>query len=423
MAMLTNWAGNLAYSATALYRPSTVEELQEQVAARASFRVLGSRHSFSAIADTPDALISFEHLNRVVSLDRERRTVTVEAGIRYGELCRWLNGEGFALHNMASLPHISVAGACATATHGSGDKNGNLATAVVGLELVTTDGELVRLSREDDAELLGGAVVGLGCVGVVARLTLAVEPAFVMCQTVYEGLDLDQLESRFDTVTGAAYSVSVFTDWCHTGRTQLWLKRRLAPDHADELERELFGAQAATSPRHPIIELPAQSCTEQLGVAGPWNERLPHFRLEFTPSAGEELQSEYFVPRARAAEAIAAMRELGPTLAPHLMISELRTIAADELWMSPCYRQDSLGIHFTWVQNWPAVSEVLPLVEARLVPLGACPHFGKLFTMAPGDVQARYGRLPEFRRLAARYDPQGKLRNAFVDAYIFDEAA
>jgi xylitol oxidase len=357
-----------------------------------------------------------------VSLDRERRTVTVEAGIRYGELCRWLNGEGFALHNMASLPHISVAGACATATHGSGDRNGNLATAVVGLELVTTEGDLVQLSQEQDAELLRGAAVGLGCVGVVARLTLAVEPAFDMRQVVYEGLALDQLESRFDAIMGAAYSVSVFTDWRHTERTQLWLKRRVAPGEADTLERELFGARAATSPRNPIIEMPAGNCTAQLGVIGPWNERLPHFRLEFTPSAGEELQSEYFVPRSRAAEAVRAMRELGPTIAALLLISEVRTIAADALWMSPCYQQDRVGIHFTWVKDWAAVEEVLPLVEAQLAPLGAVPHVGKLFTMPAASIQAHYSQLPAFRRLAERYDPRRKLRNAFAKTYVFDDA-
>lgn len=416
MGTLTNWAGNYTYGAARVHRPESVEQLQELVAGGRRLRALGSRHSFNAIADTPGDLIALERLNRVVALDRERGTVTVEGGIRYGELCHWLNGEGLALHNMASLPHISVAGACATATHGSGDRSGNLATAVAGLELVAAGGELVRLSREEDAERLRGAVVGLGCVGVAARLTLDVEPAFTMSQEMYEGLTLDRVEADLEAIMGLAYSVSVFTDWCNDARTQLLVKRRAADAPC---EGELFGARPAREPRHPILERPADNCTQQLGVAGPWNERLPHFRLEFTPSAGEELQSEYFVPRARAAEAVRLMRELGPQIAPHLQISELRSIAADDLWMSPCYRQDSVGVHFTWVKDWPAVRGLLPLLEARLAPLGARPHWGKLFVTPPAELRERCERLPEFRRLAQELDPEGKLRNPFVDAYIF----
>lgn len=419
METLTNWAGNLTYSATAIHRPASVEELQELVASTPALRLLGSRHSFNAIADTPAALIALAGLNRVVGLDRTRATVTIEGGVRYGELCRWLESEGFALHNMASLPHISVAGACATATHGSGIRNGNLATPVVGLELVRSDGELVRLSREQHGEQLAGAVVGLGCAGAVARLTLAVEPAFAMRQVVYEGLPLDLVEAQFDVVLGSAYSVSVFTDWCSDARTQLFLKERVAAGSDDPIARELFGATLATGRRHPIGELSAESCTEQQGIVGPWNERLPHFRLEFTPSAGEELQSEYFVPRARAGEAVAILRALGPRVAPLLLVSEIRTIAADNLWMSPCYGQDCVGLHFTWKKDWPAVRALLPLIEARLAPLEVRPHWGKLFTMEPAEVQARYARLPDFRRLAESLDPAGKLRNPFVERYIF----
>jgi xylitol oxidase len=418
MEALTNWAGSFTYSAARLHRPGSFDELRELIVASEKLRILGTRHSFNTIADTPEDLISLERLNQVVSLDQAAHTVTVEAGIRYGELSRWLQGEGFALRNLASLPHISVAGACATATHGSGDKNSNLATAVAALELITADGETVTLTRERDGELRG-AVVGLGSVGVVARLTLEVVPSFILRQDRYQGLALGQLEANFDAIMGSAYSVSCFTDWCNDERTNVIVKRHLPSGEAGEVATELFGARRAERPQHPIEDMPIDNLTDQHGLPGPWHERLPHFRLEATPSSGEELQSEYFVPRSRAAEAVRALRELGPQVAPQLLIAEVRSIAADELWMSPCYRQDSVGLHFTWRKNWPAVRELLPLVEARLEPLGARPHWGKLFTMAPATLQARYERLGDFRQLLERYDPQGKLRNPFVEQYIW----
>jgi xylitol oxidase len=418
MAALVNWAGNYAYSAARVHRPGSVEELQELVAACRKLRVLGTRHSFNGIADTPEDLVSLERLNQVAALDPAARTVTVEAGIRYGELARWLHGQGFALRNMASLPHISVAGACATATHGSGDGNGNLSTAVRALGLVTGDGRRLTLTAEADGEALRGAVVGLGAAGVVTHLTLEVVPAFMMRQDRYLGLGLDELEARLEAVMGLAYSVSVFTDWLGAERTDVLVKRRLDGGEGAVAD-ELFGARRSERPRHPIEGMPADNHTDQHGTAGPWHERLPHFRLEATPSKGDELQSEYFVPRARAAEAVRALRELGPLVAPQLYISEIRSIAGDELWMSPAYRQDSVGLHFTWKNNWPAVRELLPLLEERLAPLGARPHWGKLFAMAPGELRARYERLDDFRALLARLDPEGKLRNPFIDAYVF----
>ena len=132
-----NWAGNYAYSATRWHYPTTVEQLQERVSQGRKLRVLGSRHSFNDIADSPEDLISLEHFDHIEPVDPERRTVTIAGGVRYGQLCRQLHREGYALPNLASLPHISVAGACATATHGSGDRNGNLATTVREMELVT----------------------------------------------------------------------------------------------------------------------------------------------------------------------------------------------------------------------------------------------------------------------------------------------
>ena len=415
----SNWAGNYTYRAANLHKPESIERIQELVSRSNKVKALGTRHSFNDIADSPGDLISLEHFDHVLELDREQHAVTVEAGIRYGQLCHWLHHQGFALHNLASLPHISVAGACATATHGSGGKYGNLATAVSELELITADGELIRFSRHSNPEEFQGAVVALGGLGIVTKLTLEIQPTFDMRQDIFENLPLSQLEDHFDELVSRAYSVSLFTDWRDEVFNQVWLKRRLPVDVSFALEPELFGAKPATRPLHPIASLSAEHCTEQLGVAGPWHERLPHFRMDFIPSSGEELQAEYFVPYQQAHAALRAIAQIREHIAPLLHTSEVRMIAADDLWMSPCYQQDCVSIHFTWKKDWPGVSQVLPLIEERLAPFGARPHWGKLFTMPAKQVQSLYVRLTEFRALLQKYDPQGKFRNAFLDKYIF----
>jgi xylitol oxidase len=418
----SNWAGNYTYRAVRVHKPETIAQIQELVSRGNKLKALGTRHSFNDIADSPDDLISLERFDQVLALDREQHTVTVGAGIRYGQLCPWLHREGFALHNLASLPHISVAGACATATHGSGGQHGNLATAVAAMELITADGELIVFSRKHEPGQFEGAVVGLGGLGIVTKLTLDILPTFEMRQDVYENLPLAQLEDHFDELVASAYSVSLFTDWRNATFNQVWLKRRVSMDAPFELEPELFGAKPATHALHPIASLSAEPCTEQMGIAGPWYERLPHFRMDFTPSSGEELQSEYFVPRQHAIAAFHAIDQIREYIAPNLQISEIRFIAADDLWMSPCYGQDCVSIHFTWKKDWPAVSKVLPLIEERLAPFHARPHWGKLFTMHPEHLQSLYAKLPEFRELLQRYDPHSKFRNAFLDKYIFGQS-
>ena len=415
----TNWAGNYVYGAAQIHRPKTIEQLQEHVNQSSKLKALGTRHSFNDIADSAGDLISLEHFNKILDLDRKNHTVTVEAGVRYGELGGWLHERGYALHNLASLPHISIAGACATGTHGSGDQHGNLATAVGSVEMVTADGEIILLSREQHPEHFYGAVVGLGGLGVVTKLTLDISPTFEMRQDVYENLPFAELKDHFDELSSSAYSVSLFTDWRNATFNQLWLKNNVTMESAFNLQPTLFRATLAKSHLHPIPNLSAENCTEQMGMAGPWHERMPHFRMDFTPSSGQELQSEYLIPRQHAFVAFQAIDQLREHIAPLLQISEVRTIAADNLWMSPCYHQDSIGIHFTWKQDWPAVSQLLPRIEDALAPFNARPHWGKLFTMDPKHLQSLYEKVSEFQELLRHYDPQGKFRNTFLDKYIF----
>ncbi len=418
MANEWNWAGNYKYGASELYVPDSVEQIQEWVARSDKVKVLGTRHSFNGIADTDGSHLSLAKLNRVVGLDRDNSTVTVEAGIRYGELCGYLHEHGYALHNLASLPHISVAGACATATHGSGDGNASLSAAVREMELVAANGETVALSRGKPGGSFDGAVVGLGGLGVVTKLTLDIVPSFEVSQVVYENLPLAQLERHVDEIYSSGYSVSLFTNWQDAAINQIWLKRKAAGGPAVPFEPELHGAKLATQPLHPVPGNTAHNCSEQMGVPGPWHERLAHFKMEFTPSAGEELQSEYFVPRDQVYEAIAALADLRERIAPLVYVSEVRTIAEDELWLSPCYKQRSAGIHFTWKRDWDAVRQVLPLIESKLERFRARPHWAKLFTMEPSQVRPLYRKLPDFRELLVRFDPEGKFSNAFLERYI-----
>jgi xylitol oxidase len=413
-----NWAGNITYSTDRVHSPATVDEVCAVVKSCTKVRALGTRHSFNTIADSNQNQISLQHLDEI-AVDDKAKTVTVGGGLKYGQLAPVIEARGFALHNLASLPHISVAGAIATATHGSGIHNGNLATAVAALELVTADGKVIQLSREKNGEQLNGAIVGLGALGVVRRVTLNLQTTFQVAQTVYQNLSFDQLQHNFDAIFGSGYSVSLFTDWQKHRATQVWIKRRLATGDKNEWPPEFFGAKRATEKLHPIEGHPAESCTEQQGIPGPWYERLPHFKMNFTPSSGRELQTEYFVPRERGYEAILAVEKLRDRITPHLFVTELRTIAADDLWMSMAYQRPSLAIHFTWKPEWPEVRQILPLIEAQLAPFAPRPHWGKLFTMPPARLQAQYARLAEFKELARRYDPEGKFRNDFLSANLY----
>jgi len=414
---LKNWAGNIEYSTDHVHYPRSAEEVQALVKGLPKYRALGTRHCFNRIADSNAHLISTRDLNKVISLDTNAHTVTVEGGIKYGELAPYLDEKGYALHNLASLPHISVAGSITTATHGSGVGNGNLATAVTALELITASGEVKHFSKEKDGDTFHGAVIGLGALGIITRVTLAIQPRFLVRQHVYEQLPVAQLKNNFEKILSAGYSVSLFTDWTTDSVNEVWIKSRV--DEKAAPAGELYGARAATKNLHPIAANSAENCTEQMGVPGPWHERLPHFKMGFTPSNGEELQAEYFVPLRHGMEAFSAVARLGRQISPHLFISEVRTIAADQLWMSPCRDQDSLAIHFTWKPDWPAVSKLLPIIEKELAPFNARPHWGKLFTMSPAVLQRHYEKLADFKNLAATCAPEGRLRNEFIGHLLY----
>jgi xylitol oxidase len=363
------------------------------------------------MADSPGAQVTLAGMPAEVSVDSARSVARVAAGLSYAEIAARLDARGFALRNLASLPHISVAGACATATHGSGAANQNLAAAVAGLTLVRPAGDLVELTGDD------GAAVHLGALGVVVSLDLELVPSFDLSQRVYEDLPLDNLDDHFADLMTSAYSVSLFTDWRAPRLTQLWFKHDpgLPPPVTGE---PWFTATAALSARNPVPGASPEACTEQLGVPGRWYERLPHFRPEFRPSAGDELQSEYLLPVAHAVPALHALDEIRDRLAPVLRICEVRVVAADSRWLSTCYQRDSVAFHFTWIADSAAVLPVVTDLERQLAPFAPRPHWGKVFTTPPEEVRSSYERLPDFLALTRRLDPTAKFRNPYTTRYL-----
>ncbi|MEM7333275.1 MAG: D-arabinono-1,4-lactone oxidase [Chloroflexota bacterium] len=417
MEQAKNWAGNIVYQATAVKYPTSIAELQEIVRQTPKLRVLGTRHSFNRIADTTAVHISLDKLPAKIDFNHQEKTVTVSGNLRYGDLCLAVAAEGYALHNMASLPHISVVGAIGTATHGSGSQNGNLATAVTALTLINAAGDLIELSRQRNGAQFDGMVVHLGNLGVIVHVTLVLLPTFSMRQFVYTNLPFEKVTTNFQTVMSSAYSVSLFTDWRGETINQLWLKERVDSRSALPQER-FFDGVLAKRPYHPIDTAPAESCTEQMGVVGAWFERLPHFRMDFTPSFGEELQSEYFVPIESGAAALRAIHQIRDKIAPQLFISEIRTVAADGLWLSPCYQQDSAAIHFTWKPNLSEVYKILPEIERALLPFRVRPHWGKLFDLSGKYLHHIYPKLEDYRALIKQFDQKGKFQNAFIQEHI-----
>ena len=394
-------------------RPTSAAEVAARVRGDATALALGSAHSFSTVAVTPG--LHVETMGLPADVRVEGNTVSVGAGTTYAELGRELHARGRALAAMASLPHITVGGAISTGTHGSGDSIGTLSSAVTGLEIVTADGEIRWVRRGVDADFPGW-VVALGALGIVTRVELEVEPTYDVAQTVFAGLDLDVVESDFDAVFSAATSVSVFTRWRPEPDAQLWLKRRV--------DREggwpggpAFGATERAAPLHPLEQLDPVHCNPQLGQPGPWHERLPHFHADFTPSAGDEIQAEYLLPRARAVEAIRALRTLHAVITPLLHVTEIRTMRADDLWLSPAYGRDTVGIHFTWHRD-ERIYDVLPAIEEIVMPLGARPHWGKVSRATPEHVRAAFPRWDDFAALVRVVDSAGKFRSPFVTGLL-----
>jgi alditol oxidase len=413
---MQNWAANFTFTAKRLHLPTSIGEVQRIVATSPNIRAVGARHSFNGIADSGVDQIDLGRIDPDIVIDRERMSVTVGGGISYGDLAAFLHREGFALHNLASLPQITVAGAIATATHGSGDGNQALSSAVVGLEMVVGDGSVRRVEAgEVDFD---GMVVGLGAFGIVTRVRLKIQPTFDIRQDAFVDLPWDELIARFDAISSAAYSFSIFTKWSGPSANRIWLKRRIGTGAA---EAELSRLVLKSGPPYsvPAREENPLALLNPFGLAGPWSERLTHTPRDLAPLPAEQIQSEYLIPRPQFANAVAILRSMAGRVDPLLVASEIRTVATDQLWLSPFYRQDTVALHFTWKKEREAVDAVTRDLEAALIPLGAKPHWGKLIHADAATLAPLYPRMADFRALAMRHDSEGKFRNAWLERHVF----
>jgi xylitol oxidase len=321
--------------------------------------------------------------------------------------------------------------------------------------MITSDGGIVTLGRDParpsasgalatgpgggqpgaaspGGDRFDGAVVALGALGIVVSVTLDLVPSYTLAQTVYEWLPLEVLDDHFPDIMAGAYSVSLFTDW-RRPRFQVWAKRRVGepghaagePGHAAagvqghaSAAAAWFTARPADGPRYPVPGFPPDSSTVQQGIPGPWFERLPHFRPDVTPSAGNELQTEYLIPGRDAVAALHALDRVRDRIHPVLQVCEVRAVAADHLWLSPSFQRDAVALHFTWTADTRSVMPVVALIEEQLAPFHPRPHWGKIFSIAPAAVRAEYERLADFRKLAGDLDPAGKFGNAFTARYL-----
>jgi xylitol oxidase len=399
---LRNWSGTYAFTAREVITARSVDEVRRAVNAGGRVRALGTRHSFQDLADNGATLVSVAGIAANPVLDQAARTVTVGAGTPYGVLATWLQDRGWALHNLGSLPHISIGGAVATATHGSGAANQVLSGAVAGLEYVAADGEVHRAGRGDPG--FAGMAVGLGAFGIVTRVTLDVQPSYLIRQNAYAGLPWDRALGDLDAIMSAAYSVSLFTDWSGETIGSAWVKRRMP---GGRVPFDFFGARLDLGPAR-LADAPLDNLTV-LGVPGPWSERLPHFRIDSTPSNGDEIQSEYFVDQGQGPAALEAVRRHARAITPLLLVSEIRAIARDDLWLSGAYGRETLAIHFTWRNLPDQVDAVLPVIEEALAPFAARPHWGKVSHV--DSLELLYPRLSDARELFDRLDPDGRFSN------------
>ncbi len=411
---MKNWSGNIEYRPAEIARPESISELQKVVADASKVRAYGSGHSFNTLADTDGTLIAFSEFDKNIEIDSSKMLVRVPAGVRYGEVAPKLHANGFALRNMGSLPHITVVGATSTGTHGSGVGNKNLSGSIAEIELITATGDAITLDQSE----LPAARVALGSIGIIHHLTLDIVPTYDVAQTVYFDLPFVQLISNLDAILSAGYSVSVLSMWGDEFVDQVWVKSKIGTNPV-LTQNEWFGAKLATRKSNPIREADSAAATEQFGLPGPWFERLPHFKLDFTPSFGEELQTEYFIDRKDAPAALNAIYKIREELSELIMVCEMRTVAQDENWLSEAYGRETFVFHFTWRPNIPAVEKLLLKIEASLEPFKARPHWGKVFTNNAFDFSSLYPKFNSFLTYRGTYDPSRKFVNKLLETWGF----
>lgn len=278
------------------------------------------------------------------------------------------------------------------------------------MQLISPDGDLIDVDRSHPD--FDGMVIALGALGPVVRITLDIEPSYQVQQDGYANLSWDAIVGHFDQVSNAGYSVSVMTMWAEPSARQVWVKTRLGDDHPRTNLADL-GATPI-----PVADLGHGANMNPFGSPGPWSRRLPHFRLDSTPSRGHEIQVEWMVPRSAFPGVALSLREHGDLIDSMLVITELRTVAGDDQWLSPTQGQDVVGVHFTCNPDTDRVLSVLHVIEPILLAAGGRPHWGKFFLASAAELAPRYPQLDRWLRLRDRFDPGHKFGNAFIADHL-----
>lgn len=405
--MLSNWGGNLVYGSGAIEAPATIEELSEIIRS-GKVRPIGTMHSFSKVVVGEGTLVSAAGLAFEPALDKASSTVKVSAATRFGDLALFLEKNGVALKNMGSLPHISIAGAAATGTHGSGDKNQILSSSLSAYSFLNSKGELVRYQRGD--ENFEACRVGLGAYGLWVSVELDVVPSFQIRQDVYLDIPWEVFYEDPTNLTSAGYSVSLFTKWGEVSIDQVWVKAL----PGDKAGLPIAGISPEKTSRKELAPGVGDNLTQQGGVEGPWLDRLPHFRLDATPSAGNEIQTEYFIQRKNIVGAVKAVNKIAEQINHTLIITEVRTIAQDDAWLSPMNRGDSVALHFTWVNDTPAVDKAVAALEEVLAEFDPIPHWGKVHHFDKSKLEKVHARLGKARAVFDELDPEGVFNTEYL---------
>jgi alditol oxidase len=400
--VLNNWGGNLSFKQPEVLAPTSLDELAKLVRSN-RVRPAGTLHSFSDVVAGEGVLVSAAGLPIEPEILADGSTVRVGAASRFGDIALFLEANGLALQNMGSLPHISLAGASATGTHGSGDGNPILSTSLRAFSFVNYEGELKTLRRGDP--LFETCRLGMGAYGIWVSAELETQPSYQMRQDIYRGVPWQFFVEDPARLTGAGYSVSLFGKWGGQQIDKVWVKSRIDQSTPPD---NFAGIGAETKSLAELAAGVGDNLTEQGGKPGPWLHRLPHFRLDATPSAGDEIQTEYFVLRDQIAGAIAALHSLANEINPVLIISEIRTIASDDAWLSPMRRGDSIALHFTWQNDVPAVTTAVAKVEAVLAEFDPIPHWGKLHGFSGEQLERVHPKLAAARAEFDQLDPMGK---------------
>ncbi len=412
---MKNWAGNLSFSSKEFIEIDSVKKLQTIVSNARGIKVLASGHSFSDIADTKDTLISIKNLSFEIGIDSNKREALVPAGMQYSDVSRYLEKHGWAVSNMASLGEVTIAGAILTGTHGSGSSNGILSTAVIGFEMVLESGSILTTDRENSSDF-PGFIVSLGALGVFTKYKLKIVPSFSIRQVVYENINIESIANNFDLVFDRAYSVSFFSNWAQNSTGQIWMKF-LDDSKPFNISSDWIDGNLAKVKQHPVKINDASPCTDQLATSGKWLDRLPHFKLNSSPVSGDEVQTEYLVDRRYVKQYISELAEIGDEIASKVYTTEIRTIKADDLWLSGAYERETVGFHFTWRKSDSLVN-FLPKIESILGKHDGRPHWGKLFDVPKDKLPSRYPKFSDFEVLLQKYDPNKKFRNNFINKYF-----